>query len=189
MPYITKTTLGGIIMPSNDPDATVPVANLESYFLLSISGKANLPIVPAIAALDPEQAAKRPHAPIVAKPNPPGNHPSQFDAVLYAFVVIPAAKAKCPIRIKSGIGKRDQLATLEKGTVPRISITIWISPMMNKPTKDIVIKEIAIGTLKQINKRSPPNIKAQNIPGEINFIISLGFGASYFLNASNCFKH
>ena len=75
-------TEGGTNEPSVPPAAIHPVAKEGAYFRLSISGKATLPKVAAVAGDDPQMAPKKPHPPMVDRANPPRRCPKNVYARL-----------------------------------------------------------------------------------------------------------
>ena len=67
---------GGIRMPSVPPAAMVPRNSGSSYLRFWISGSATVPIVAAVATLEPEVAANMAQAPMLACIRPPGSQDS-----------------------------------------------------------------------------------------------------------------
>jgi len=76
--YIMKGILGGIKMPMLPPAATHPQAILSAYLCLRISGREMVPMVTAVARLEPLTAAKPAQPPTVAIASPPGILPIQL---------------------------------------------------------------------------------------------------------------
>ena len=72
-----RIVLGGIKIPSVPEAATVPVAKVSLYLYFFISGSAILPMVAAVAAVDPQMAANPAQAITVAIVNPPRSPPTQ----------------------------------------------------------------------------------------------------------------
>ena len=70
-PITIRTTLGGMTTPSVEPQATAPVLSMGSYLYFFIWGKATVVMVAAVAALEPQIAAKAEHAMTVAMAIPP----------------------------------------------------------------------------------------------------------------------
>ncbi len=64
-------------MPSVPDAATVPVESVLSYPYFLISGRAICPMVAAVAAVEPQIAAKPAQASTVATVRPPRNDPTQ----------------------------------------------------------------------------------------------------------------
>ena len=62
-----------------------------------------MPIVAAVAVLEPHTAANPAQAPTVAMASPPRKCPSHLWAESYRRWLMPEAKANCPIRIKRGM--------------------------------------------------------------------------------------
>ena len=58
-PYWIRPILGGMITPNSAEDATVAPAKSLSYLCFSISGIMMVPTAAAVAALEPEIAAKK----------------------------------------------------------------------------------------------------------------------------------
>ena len=75
-PYTINIMLGGMIMPTVPPAATVAAAKCLSYPPLVISGCMIEPIVAVVAELEPEMAANKPHAPSADMASPPRNQPN-----------------------------------------------------------------------------------------------------------------
>ncbi len=75
-----RTTLGGITTPRVDPQAMAPVLSMGSYLYLVIWGRATVVMVAAVAALEPQIAAKAEHARIVAMAIPPLIWPTHVKA-------------------------------------------------------------------------------------------------------------
>ena len=93
-------------MPSVPPAATAPAARRSVYPNRRISGIATLPIVAAVATLDPETAANPPHATIVAIASPPRRCPRNELAASYSSFESRAWLMKFPI--STNIGSTDR---------------------------------------------------------------------------------
>ena len=70
-------TEGGIRMPRVPPAAMEPMMSGRPYPRRSISGMAIIPMVAAVATLEPEIAAKIAHEKTLATARPPGRNATQ----------------------------------------------------------------------------------------------------------------
>ena len=84
-------------MPSVPPAAMHPVASASEYLNFFISGTATTPMVTAVATLEPQIAAKPPHAARVAMARPPLSRPSHLFTAQNKSSLIPALTTKLPI--------------------------------------------------------------------------------------------
>ncbi len=98
--------------------ATVPTASLVSIPTLRIAGTHILVNVAQLASPEPQAAPKTAPPTTVAWARLPGICPTHFWAVIYSEFAKPPWKAKLPMRMKSGMTLKVQLATLAYGTMP-----------------------------------------------------------------------
>ena len=79
-PITIRTTLGGMTTPRVEPQAMAPVLRRSSYLYFFISGRATVVMVAAVAALEPQMAAKAEQARTVAMAMPPRMWPTHWYA-------------------------------------------------------------------------------------------------------------
>src|SRR5660398_224025 len=91
-----STTLGGMTTPRVPPTATLPVLRASSYSYSSIKGREIVPMVAAVAELEPEMAAK-PVLPTITVPaTPPRMRPNHRYAASNTSLATPARKVIFP---------------------------------------------------------------------------------------------
>src|SRR5699024_10954177 len=76
-PYRIISVLGGINIPRPPPATIEPDTSFWSYLVSSISFDATTPIVPVVARLDPDEAAKNAEATTDETARPPRMRPNQ----------------------------------------------------------------------------------------------------------------
>ena len=96
-------------MPRVPPAAMVPRNNRSEYPCFSISSMATVPIVAAVATLEPDVAANIAHAAILACISPPGIHGIHNTKALYILPAIPERRSISPRRTKNGIATSRKL--------------------------------------------------------------------------------
>jgi len=117
---MTRIADGGISEASVPPAATTPAASFLSYPDLSISGMATRANTADVASDAPYTAANPAVAKTVATANPPGSHPIQAFAALNNCWVIPAWKARKPIRMNIGSRPSTKFTDLACGIEPML---------------------------------------------------------------------
>ena len=115
-----KMIEGGISIPSVPPAASDPKKRRSPYPCRFISGIDTVPIVAAVATLDPEVAAKSAQAPMLACIVPPGSQDSHSTSAAYIRSATPERTSISPRSTKNGIATSVSEAMLCQATSPSI---------------------------------------------------------------------
>lgn len=73
-----NTVLGGMMVPRVPPAAMEPVLNVSLYLYFRSSDKAMVPMVAAVADVEPEMEANPAQAKMVVEARPPRNRPTHL---------------------------------------------------------------------------------------------------------------
>ena len=101
--------LGGIITPSSAEEAIVAAAKFLSYLFFNISGIIIAPTAAAVAALEPEIAAKNAQVTTATIASPPEIWPNKLLHKFTRRLEIPPELIRLPASTKNGIAKRVKL--------------------------------------------------------------------------------
>ena len=112
---------GGMMIPTVPPEAMVTAENSGSYPSSFIWGCMMAPMVAAVAAFEPDMAAKAPHAPSVAMPKPPRIQPRQAWAKAVSLRAMPAALIRSPVRINRGMASRAKAFNPSNSVTPKLA--------------------------------------------------------------------
>src|SRR5688500_18685795 len=94
---------GGIRIPSVPPAAMEPRKSRSLYLLRVISSKETVPMVAAVAALDPEVAANIALAAMLVCIRPPGSQDTQCVRAPYILSAMPLLSIIWPSKMYKGI--------------------------------------------------------------------------------------
>ena len=116
-------TDGGIRIPRVPPAASVPRNRRLSYPYFSSWGMATVPMVAAVAALDPDVAANRAQAPTLECIRPPGSQLTHWVTAEYMRSAMPARSRISPSRMNSGTVRNRKVAVEVHASspMPRLS--------------------------------------------------------------------
>ncbi len=90
-------------MPSVPPAAIVPRNSGSLYPCRRTSGSAIVPIVAAVATLEPDVAANMAHEPMLECISPPGSQESHCASAAYIRAAMPERSSSSPSRMNIGI--------------------------------------------------------------------------------------
>ena len=108
-PYWISPILGGMITPNSAEDATVAPAKSLSYLCFNISGIMIVPTAAAVAALDPDIAAKNAQVMIATMASPPEMCPNRLLHKFTNLFEIPPELIRFPASTKNGIASNVKL--------------------------------------------------------------------------------
>jgi len=107
---MTKTILGGIMIPNVPPTACIAAEYSLGYPRFDISGYINPPIAAVVATEDPDIAAKKVQASNDTREIPPEIHPTQESAKATSLLDKPPSDIMFPAKIKPGIANIEKLS-------------------------------------------------------------------------------
>src|SRR5438477_5555036 len=109
---------GGIRMPSVPPAASEPKMSGRAYPRRSISGMAIMPMVAAVATLEPEIAAKIAHEKMLATASPPGRNETHRATAEYRPLPMPEWRRMPLMKMKSGTAMKEKLEAFDHAMEP-----------------------------------------------------------------------
>ena len=111
-------TEGGIRMPRVPPAAMEPMMSGRPYPRRSISGMAIIPMVAAVATLEPDTAAKMAHEKMLATASPPGRKPTQRATAVKRPLPMPEWSRIPLMKTKRGTAMKEKLVALVQAIDP-----------------------------------------------------------------------
>src|SRR6516164_2354510 len=147
-------------MTARPPDPMTGPSVMDClYPRRAISGTRILPSNAVVAAPEPAKVANSVPPPTAIRLSRPGTRPNHASSTSISLAAIPERNSNSPIRMKSGTGMMEKLATESMD-----ASTIWFTPAKpdqkkNAPTRLTARNANAIGMPMVSNTRSPPVIQ------------------------------
>src|SRR3989344_2222119 len=146
-------TEGGIRMPKVPPAATTAEASLSPKPRRRISGMATLPIVAAVATLEPQMAAKPPLAATVAIATPPRRRPIIACAARNRSPEMPAPATRLPMSTNRGSTIKEKTSVVSRVMVAAM-LSAAVQPLSHTtPPKPTSPSAVAMGTCRKISAK------------------------------------
>src|SRR2546430_2015856 len=158
LPSSTVSAEGGISMSTAPIAMSGPVAIVGWYPRDSITGSIRLPSIAVVAMVEPEMAENTVPATTATTARRPGTCRISRSTPSITFTARPVWNSTSPIRMNSGIGVSEKLAT--EPTLLRASCVSPASPPRNShaPTRLITRNENATGRPRNSSTVDPPSI-------------------------------